>query len=388
MKNRKYFCFVRSCLATYKIHKSKYRWLTNAFATVFSNIATLLSITSSLILESFKEFAKMMEQSFHDFLQVKTSMYWIINSSVEATLNFPKNMKDIFVADITCCYESIPLEGNNNLLDAIKYITLQGYKHVGRKHPRAVTCLWVRLSYEGIPIAVKWATNSLGYSNWFQLTSDRLICLHAWLMKNCYVILGDRVWRQRSRIPMGFSCSPIWCNMYLLAYEAKFIMRLAKLERKDLLSKFQSIFRYIDDLCLINVQNPQQFLSPEQSWMESNPFYIYPLNVLEIKEETSTHDPENLVSDISAHFMNVEIKVNTTLPDAYTFRKYDKKRALPFKYTQYIKFKSNRSVKQACNIAISQLVPILYISNRDEEAISEILILITTMTEKGSTKIG
>jgi hypothetical protein len=41
-------------MATYKQHKSKYRWLTNAFQTVFSNIATLLTITSKVMLESFK----------------------------------------------------------------------------------------------------------------------------------------------------------------------------------------------------------------------------------------------------------------------------------------------------------------------------------------------
>ena len=185
---------------------------------------------------------------------------------------------------------------------------------------------------------------------------------------------------------MGFSCSPIWCNMYLLAYEAKFIMQLAKLGRKDLLSKFQTAYWYIDDLCLINVQNPRDFLSPLQARVETNPFWIYSLNVLEIKEETSAHDLENPERGISAHFMNVEININLDLPIAYKFRKYDKRRALPFKYTQYIKFKLNRSVRQAYNIAISQLVPILYISNREDDAIAEISCLINTMVENGFNK--
>ena len=98
-------------MATYKQYKTKYRWLTNIFATVFSNIAKLLTITSSLILESFKEYARLMEQSYCNFLQVQTSMFWIISLFVEATLNFRDDMTNIFVADITQCYESIPLEG-------------------------------------------------------------------------------------------------------------------------------------------------------------------------------------------------------------------------------------------------------------------------------------
>jgi hypothetical protein len=41
-------------MATFKQHKAKYRWLTNAHNTVFSNIVLLLTITSNVILESVK----------------------------------------------------------------------------------------------------------------------------------------------------------------------------------------------------------------------------------------------------------------------------------------------------------------------------------------------
>ena len=41
-------------MATFKQHKGKYRWLTNAFQTVFSNIALLLTITSKVLLDSLK----------------------------------------------------------------------------------------------------------------------------------------------------------------------------------------------------------------------------------------------------------------------------------------------------------------------------------------------
>jgi hypothetical protein len=44
-------------MATFKQHKNKYRWLTNAFHMVFSSIATVLTITSKLLLESVKAWA-------------------------------------------------------------------------------------------------------------------------------------------------------------------------------------------------------------------------------------------------------------------------------------------------------------------------------------------
>jgi hypothetical protein len=71
---------------------------------------------------------------------------------------------------------------------------------------------------------------------------------------------------------MGFLCSPIWCNMYLLSYETMFIQRLASLECTDLMAKYQYTFCYIDDLCLFNVVNPRDFHSPDQPRTKENPY--------------------------------------------------------------------------------------------------------------------
>jgi hypothetical protein len=62
-------------MATYKQHKSKYRWLTNAFQTVFSNIATLLTITSKVVLESFQTWAQTRVVGYKNFLRVDANMY-------------------------------------------------------------------------------------------------------------------------------------------------------------------------------------------------------------------------------------------------------------------------------------------------------------------------
>ena len=202
-------------------------------------------------------------------------------------------------------------------------------------------------------------------------------------MKNCKVMLGDRVWAQRSGIPMGFSCSPMWCNLYLLVYESRFIMRLAKLQRPDLMQKFKNAYRYIDDLCLINVTCPREFLSPSQPRADSNPWWIYPLHVLEIKEETTSSASDNPACNTEAHFMNVVVTIHDHDSGRYSFTKFDKRRTLPFQYTQYIKFRSNRSVRQAYNIAISQLVPILYITSTNEAACLEIKQLLDTLTSNG-----
>jgi hypothetical protein len=62
---------------------------------------------------------------------------------------------------------------------------------------------------------------------------------------------------------MGFSCSPLWCNLYLLHYEIQFIQRLGLLGLPQLMEKFKFSYRYIDDLCWINHGDAKQFLSPD-----------------------------------------------------------------------------------------------------------------------------
>jgi len=104
------------------------------------------------------------------------------------------------------------------------------------------------------------------------------------------------------------------------------------------MQKFQAAFRYIDDLCWINTGLPMEFLSPNQTREESNPYWIYPLNVLEIKSEVSKYAEQEPHRGIQASFMNMEIIISETDPSAYSICKYDKRRKLPFAYAQYIKF--------------------------------------------------
>ena len=67
-------------------------------------------------------------------------------------------MHDIYVADISHCYETIPLSGIDNLLQAISFIVTIAYKQASLLHSRAQTNLWVHLAPNGSPAFAKWAT--------------------------------------------------------------------------------------------------------------------------------------------------------------------------------------------------------------------------------------
>ena len=98
-------------MATFKQHKGKYRWLTNTFQTVLSNIALLLTITSKVILDSLNTWACLKNQSYRNFLQIGISIFWIVDSVIDIALNLPIKINNIFVVDICRYYETILLHG-------------------------------------------------------------------------------------------------------------------------------------------------------------------------------------------------------------------------------------------------------------------------------------
>ena len=370
-------------MAIYKFHKRKYRWITNAFGSIFVNIATLITVATMALLEEVKEWAKITTTGYKNFLQVDTSMYWIIDSINDFCINLPPNIHNIYVTDITRCFETIPVNGQDTLFEAMEFITSLGIKNLKRKHPRSEPNIWFRSNTQGITSKVVWASTCPNYGNWNYMSVTKILELHKWLTTNCHIRLGNQVWKQTLGIPMGFSCSPLWCNLYLMSYEIKFIQRLAKLGRVDLMARFAYAFRYIDDLCWVNIGNAQLFLDPNQPRVLSNPFWIYPLHILEIKTEVSNFSITNPSHGINAHFMNVLVNVSNEIFGTFTLQKFDKRRDLPFTYTQYIKFNSCRPVKQAYNIVISQTIPILYLSNDIQLARQEIYNLINTLSSNG-----
>jgi hypothetical protein len=182
---------------------------------------------------------------------------------------------------------------------------------------------------------------------------------------------------------MGFFCSPLWCNLYFLQYEASFITRLARLGRTDLIKRFQHSFRYIDDLCILNNGDISQFLDPNADRVSTNPYWIYPLGIVEIKNEIDRFSATFPQRGTSAHFMNMHISIINEVDGVFRTHKFDKRRNLPFEYSQFLQFRSNRSVSQSYNIIQSQAFPILYLSNNVHDVLNELESLLQALMTNG-----
>jgi len=146
---------------------------------------------------------------------------------------------------------------------------------------------------------------------------------------------------------------------------------------------FKYSYRYIDDLCWINNDLARQFLDPNQTRTPDNPYWVYPLDVLEIKCEIVDFAKDNPIKGLRAHFMNLDVTIKDDNSGSFQTAKFDKRRDLPFHYSQYIQFRSNRPIRQSYSIAVSQTVPILYLSSNSDAAHNELEILIATLQSNG-----
>ena len=152
-------------------------------------------------------------------------------------INLPAHIFSCHTFDVTSYYEAIPHEGCFSLLESLAGL----FKF----------CSSLKYS--------RFLLNKAGKASFFDLSlKSYFICfqffleLNKWVLYHCFIQLGPLIKKKIKGIPMGYSCSPLWCNLYLTFFELSFINRLASLHCNNILPSFKLSFRFIDDLDLIN----------------------------------------------------------------------------------------------------------------------------------------
>lgn len=203
-------------MVTYKIHKKKYRWLTNAANCIFLGPTIIITQTLHLIDMELKTWCSLQSDTYKRFSKVEANLFWVIDSVFDFTLNLPSTLHSMYMADITHCYKSIPLTGEDNLLDTLKFIIKLAFQQqfVGRHKEQTI---WVHIKESlGKVDSARWSTNCPGKSCWFPLSQGCLIELQHWLISSCYICSRNATWKQVIGISMGFSCSPFGATYTLL----------------------------------------------------------------------------------------------------------------------------------------------------------------------------
>lgn len=182
---------------------------------------------------------------------------------------------------------------------------------------------------------------------------------------------------------MGFSCSPLWCNLYFVAYEIQFMMRLAKLGLYIHMSSFKFAYHYIDNLCMLNNPDILKLLQSSTPGMLLAHFGFTPCQLQKFRQKLDIMRDQWSEWGLVGNFLNVKIEITNFALGLYQSTKFDKCPLLPFPFQQYIQFKSNRPILQSYNIVLSHVIPILYMFNKADAGFQEIGIVLHTLQMNG-----
>jgi hypothetical protein len=72
---------------------------------------------------------------------------------------------------------------------------------------------------------------------------------------NIYVVFGDNVFEESVGIPICITCTSLLADVFLYSYEAEFVQKLLRENKKKMAVSFKHTFRYIDGVLSINKHN-------------------------------------------------------------------------------------------------------------------------------------
>ena len=173
---------------------------------------------------------------------LKTKSYWIIDNSEDIhrdikQLNNKKKASTIYSYDFTKLYTNIP---HGMLKDNILYVIEEVFKI--KEYPD-----FIKINMK----SATWAKKKPDKTNVMYLNKDDVLSLLEYLLNNIYVKYRDNIFRQVIGVPMGTDCAPDLANLFLFAFEYKYIIGLIDVKSDDI-KRFKFIYRYIDDLLVLN----------------------------------------------------------------------------------------------------------------------------------------
>ena len=91
-------------------------------------------------------------------------------------------------------------------------------------------------------------------------SEDDIIKMLEFLVDNICVVFAGKVFQQTVGIPMGTNCVPLLAVIFLYTYEVDFIQSLLSTGKKQLASRFNLAYRYIDDVLPLNNTEIENYL--------------------------------------------------------------------------------------------------------------------------------
>ena len=214
---------------------------------------------------------------------------WILKNSKELLehLKYPNfnHITSIKIFDFSTLYTTIPHDKlKSRLVSIIRNSFI--FKNDNRRYKYLV------LGHEEAYFVNEHSDSKNKYSE------DDIIKMIEFLVDNIFVVFAGKIFQQLVGIPMGTNCAPLLTDIFLYSYEAECVQSLLSTGRKQLASRFNFTYRYIDDVLSIN--NPEF----ENTWARCIP----------LSSRSKTRQRATLLLLTWIYFCRSGGRVNFTLP--------------------------------------------------------------------------
>ena len=169
-----------------------------------------------------------------------------------------------------------------------------------------------------------------------------------YLIDNSFVCYKGLVYRQVIGIPMGTNSAPHMANIYLAVYECQFISELIHHNKMKELKLLQNIFRFQDDLLVLN----------DNGYFDTIYHDIYPTEM--VLEKTN-------VSARKVNFLDITVSI---YQGKFRYVCYDKRDDFKFNVISFPFMSGNLPKMQMHGLFVSQLVRFCYTNSTFNSFIS------------------
>jgi len=132
---------------------------------------------------------------------------------------------------------------------------------------------------------------------------------------------------------MGTDCAPFLANLFLFAFEYKWLLKNFEEKDFDTLNKFKHCFRYIDDLMCLNNDGRMEDVMTE----------IYP-NELALTSDDAV---------LQSNYLDLDIEIRD---DKFHTKLFDKRDAFSFQIVNFPDLSGNIPHKHSYGVFVSQLI--------------------------------
>eukprot|EP01116_Phalansterium_solitarium_P001080 TRINITY_DN1086_c1_g1_i13.p1 TRINITY_DN1086_c1_g1~~TRINITY_DN1086_c1_g1_i13.p1 ORF type:complete len:297 (-),score=15.79 TRINITY_DN1086_c1_g1_i13:233-1123(-) len=185
--------------------------------------------------------------------------YFVVQSYEEVAFFFAKWRRSekrpgLYTGDFSTMYTAIP---HDDLFVRVRQALQEAWQYIASERRREVGSVLIEWKATGVCWVTPRRAVSSHSGDAHRWTLDGLMEAIVFLVRNVYLVNGERCWRQCIGMPMGTNCAPPLANLYLYAYESDFVDRL-EMTRPESATIFRKPFRLIDDP--LSAENPSTAL--------------------------------------------------------------------------------------------------------------------------------